>query len=149
MRFARSGDFDVMMLAGRYSLLEQVVNGILPLALEKKIAVMLAGVFNSGILATGAKPGAFYNYKPAPPREVLARVARIEAVCASHGVALPQAALAFCAAHPAVATIVLGAVAPQEVARNLDLVARPVPAALWRDLQIEGLLAEAAPIPET
>ena len=147
VRFARAGDFDVMMLAGRYSLLEQdALTEFLPLALEKKIAVMLAGVFNSGILATGAKPGAFYNYKPAPP-EVLARVARIEAVCASHGVALPQAALAFCAAHPAVATIVLGAVTPQEVARNLDLVARPVPAALWRELKAEGLLAEAAPVP--
>jgi D-threo-aldose 1-dehydrogenase len=137
-----------MMLAGRYSLLEQgALAEFLPLALEKKIAVMLAGVFNSGILATGARPGAFYNYKPAPP-EVLARVARIEAVCASHGVALPQAALAFCAAHPAVATIVLGAVAPLEVARNLDLVARPVPAALWRDLKAEGLLAAEAPVPE-
>lgn len=149
VRFARAGDFDVMMLAGRYSLLEQgALPEFLPLALEKKIAVMLAGVFNSGILATGAKMGAFYNYKPAPP-EVLARVARIETVCASHGVALPQAALAFCAAHRAVAAIVLGAVTPQEVARNLDLVARPVPAALWRDLKREGLLAEAAPVPET
>lgn len=148
VRFARAGDFDVMMLAGRYSLLEQgALPEFLPLALEKRIAVMLAGVFNSGILATGAKPGAFYNYKPAPP-EILARVARIEAVCCSHDVALPQAALAFCAAHPAVATIVLGAVTPQEVARNLDLVARPVPAALWRDLKREGLLAEEAPVPE-
>lgn len=147
VRFARAGDFDVMMLAGRYSLLEQgALPEFLPLALEKKIAVMLAGVFNSGILATGAKPGAFYNYKPAPP-EVLTRVTRIEAVCARHGVALPQAALAFCAAHPAVATIVLGAVTPQEVARNLDLVARPVPAALWRDLKVQGLLAEEAPVP--
>ena len=147
VRFARAGDFDVMMLAGRYSLLEQdALTEFLPLALHKKIAVMLAGVFNSGILATGARPGAFYNYKPAPP-EVLARVTRIETVCASHGVALPQAALAFCAAHPAVATIVLGAVTPQEVARNLDLVARPVPAALWRELKAEGLLAEAAPVP--
>lgn len=147
-RFARAGDFDVMMLAGRYSLLEQgALAGFLPLALEKKIAVMLAGVFNSGILATGAKPGAHYNYKPAPP-EILARVARIEAVCAAHGVALPQAALAFCAAHPAVATIVLGAVTPEEVARNLELVAKPVPPALWRDLKAGGLLAEAAPVPE-
>lgn len=147
-RFARAGDFDVMMLAGRYSLLEQgALSRFLPLALEKKIAVMLAGVFNSGILATGAKPGAYYNYKPAPP-EILARVARIEAVCAVHGVALPQAALAFCAAHPAVATIVLGAVTPQEVARNLELVARPVPVALWRDLKAEGLLAGEAPVPE-
>ncbi|MCO5090186.1 aldo/keto reductase [Bosea sp. (in: a-proteobacteria)] len=148
VRFAQAGDFDVMMLAGRYSLLEQgALAAFLPLALEKKIAVMLAGVFNSGILATGAKPGAFYNYEPAPPA-VMARVARIEAICAAHGVALPQAALAFCAAHPAVATIVLGAVTPQEVRRNLDLVARPVPAALWRELKAQGLIAAEAPVPE-
>ncbi|CAM5772234.1 aldo/keto reductase [Bosea minatitlanensis] len=146
-RFARAGDFDVMMLAGRYSLLEQgALDGFLPLALEKNIAVMLAGVFNSGILATGARPGAYYNYRPAPP-EILARVARIEAVCAAHGVALPQAALAFAAAHPAVATVVLGAVTPEEVARNLDLVARPVPAALWDDLRAERLIPDHAPVP--
>lgn len=146
-RFARAGDFDVMMLAGRYTLLEQgALDGFLPLAQRKNIAVMLAGVFNSGILATGARPGAYYNYRPAPP-EVLARVARIEAISAAHGVALPQAALAFAAAHPAVATVVLGAVTPEEVARNLDLVARPVPAALWRDLRAEKLIPDHAPLP--
>lgn len=107
---------------------------------------MLAGVFNSGILATGARPGAYYNYQPAPP-EILAKVARIEAICAAYGVALPQAALAFAAAHPAVATVVLGAVTPDEVARNLDLVARPVPAALWRDLKGEKLIPDHAPVP--
>ena len=146
-RFARAGDFDVMMLAGRYSLLEQgALDGFLPLALEKGIAVMLAGVFNSGILATGAMPGAHYNYKPAPP-EIIARVARIEAVCAAHDVALPQAALAFAAAHPAVATVVLGAVTPAEIERNVALVARPVPAALWSDLRAEGLIPAHAPVP--
>lgn len=146
-RFARAGDFDVMMLAGRYTLLEQgALDGFLPLALEKKIAVMLAGVFNSGILATGAREGAYYNYQPAPPA-ILARVSRIEAVCAAHGVALPQAALAFVAAHPAVASIVLGAVTPAEIARNLDLVAMPVPAGLWSDLQAEGLVPGHAPLP--
>ncbi|WP_420102913.1 aldo/keto reductase [Bosea sp. (in: a-proteobacteria)] len=146
-RFARAGDFDVMMLAGRYSLLEQgALDGFLPLALEKGIAVMLAGVFNSGILATGARPGAHYNYKPAPP-EIIARVARIEAVCAAHDVALPQAALAFATAHPAVATVVLGAVTPAEIERNVALVARPVPAALWSDLRAEGLIPAHAPVP--
>ena len=146
-RFARAGDFDVMMLAGRYSLLEQgALDGFLPLALEKGIAVMLAGVFNSGILATGARPGAHYNYKPAPP-DILAKVARIEAVCASHDVPLPQAALAFAGAHPAVATVVLGAVTPAEIERNVALVARPVPAELWSDLRAEGLIPAHAPVP--
>ena len=84
VRFARAGDFDVMMLAGRYSLLEQgALVEFLPLALERKIAVMLAGVFNSGILATGAVPGAKYNYREAPP-EILAKVARDRAMVALH-----------------------------------------------------------------
>ena len=145
-RFARAGDFDVMMLAGRYSLLEQgALDGFLPLALQKNIAVMLAGVFNSGILATGARPGAYYNYQPAPP-EILAKVARMEEVCAAYGVALPQAALAFAAAHPAVATVVLGAVTPEEILRNLDLVAHPTPAALWHDLKAEKLIPDHAPV---
>jgi D-threo-aldose 1-dehydrogenase len=146
-RFAHAGDFDVMMLAGRYSLLEQgALDGFLPLALQKNIAVMLAGVFNSGILATGAKSGAYYNYRPAPP-DILAKVARLEEVCAAHGVALSQAALAFAAAHPAVATIVLGAVSPPEIERNLALVAKPIAAALWSDLRAEGLIPAHAPVP--
>ena len=92
-----------MLLAGRYSLLEQPALGeFLPLAEQQGIGVMLGGVFNSGILATGAVAGAKYNYRAAPPtfwpgwRE-------IESVCASHGVALPTAALHFALGHPAVA----------------------------------------------
>jgi len=146
-RFARAGDFDCMLLAGRYSLLEQpALQSFLPLAVEKGIAVMLGGVFNSGILATGPVEGARYNYRPATP-EVLERVGRIERVCQSHGVALPDAALHFPLAHPAVASIVLGAVAPAEVARNIAALARPIPTALWRDLKSEGLLDPAVPVP--
>lgn len=146
-RFARAGDFDVMMLAGRYTLLEQgALDSFLPLALEKKIAIMLAGVFNSGILATGAKAGGHYNYRAASP-EILARVARIEAVCQDHGVKLPQAALAFAGAHPAVASIVLGAVTPAQVQQNLDLVAVPTPPEFWSELKQEGLLPTHAPVP--
>lgn len=146
-RFARAGDFDVMMLAGRYTLLEQgALDGFLPLALAKKIAIMLAGVFNSGILATGAKAGGHYNYRAASP-EILARVDRIEAVCAAHGVKLPQAALAFAGAHPAVASVVLGAVTPAQVRQNLDLFALPTPPQLWSDLKAEGLLPAHAPVP--
>jgi len=146
-RFARAGDFDCMLLAGRYSLLEQpALQSFLPLAVEKGIAVMLGGVFNSGILATGPVEGARYNYRPATP-EVLERVGRIERVCQSHGVALPDAALHFPLAHPAVASIVLGAVAPAEVARNIAALAQPIPTALWRDLKSEGLLDPAVPVP--
>lgn len=140
-RFLRDADFDVILLAGRYSLLEQpAAETLLPLALEKGIGVMLGGVFNSGILATGAVAGARYNYEPAPP-EVMDRVGRIEAVCRAHGVALPHAALQFVLRHPAVSTVVLGAVHPDEVARNLAAFDQPVPEPLWDDLATAGLIA--------
>jgi D-threo-aldose 1-dehydrogenase len=135
------------MLAGRYSLLEQpALESFLPLAVQKHIGVMLGGVFNSGILATGAIEGARYNYKPASDG-VLARVRRIETICKAHGVHIRQAALHFALAHPAVASVVLGAVSPEEIAAQMaDLAATP-PSALWRDLKSEGLLAANVPVP--
>lgn len=145
--FARETDMDCVMLAGRYSLLEQPALEIfLPLALEKKIGVMLGGVFNSGILATGAVDGARYNYKPAP-EAILQRVRAMDAICVAHGIALRQAALHFALAHPAVASLVLGAVHPAEIASQRgDLAAQP-PAALWQDLIAAGLLAADVPVP--
>ena len=146
VRFARAGDFDVAMMAGRYSLLIQ--NGLaefLPLALEKKMGVMLAGVFNSGILATGAIPGAKFEYAPAPP-EIMERVRRIEAICATHGTSIRRAALHFAMAHPAVVSVVLGAARPAEVAANAADVEHTVPAGLWRDLKSAGLLDPSVPI---
>jgi D-threo-aldose 1-dehydrogenase len=134
-------------MAGRYSLLIQ--NGLaefLPLALEKKMGVMLAGVFNSGILATGAVPGAHFEYAPAPP-EIMDRVRKIEAICAAHGTSIRRAALQFSMAHPAVVAVVLGAVKPEETQANAADAANKVPAALWSDLKSAGLLDPAAPTP--
>jgi D-threo-aldose 1-dehydrogenase len=146
-RFARAGDFDTMLLAGRYSLLEQpALTSFMPLALEKGIGLMLGGVFNSGILATGPVAGAKYNYQPAPP-QILARVAAIEAVCARHGVPLRRAALQFPLGHPAVASLVMGAAKPEEVADQVAELAAPVPAALWTELKAEGLLGADVPVP--
>lgn len=147
VRFAKAGDFDTMLLAGRYSLLEQpALDEFLPLALEKGIGVMLGGVFNSGILATGAVPGAKYNYRPAPA-EILTKVAKIEVICRTHGIPLATAALQFALGHPAVASVVLGAASPDEVARNLAGAKTAIPAALWSDLKAEGLLAATVPVP--
>ncbi|SED19788.1 D-threo-aldose 1-dehydrogenase [Rhizobiales bacterium GAS188] len=147
-RFAKAGDFDTMLLAGRYSLLEQpALDGFMPLAAQKGIGLMLGGVFNSGILATGAVPGARYNYRPAPP-DILAKVARIEAVCHAHGVKLADAALRFALGHKAVGSVVLGAVTPDEVSRNATSLSTPIPAGLWSDLKTEGLLRQDAPLPE-
>jgi D-threo-aldose 1-dehydrogenase len=147
VRFAEAGSFDVMLLAGRYSLLEQpALEHFLPLAQRQGMGVMLGGVFNSGILATGAVPGAKYNYQDAPS-EIMAKVARIESVCAAHNVALPTAALHFALGHPSVASVVLGAQSAQEVERNAASLASAVPSALWADLKAERLLQPEAPVP--
>lgn len=146
-RFARAGDFDTMLLAGRYSLLEQPgLTSFMPLAQQKGIDLMLGGVFNSGILATGPVAGAKYNYQPAPP-QILARVAAIEAVCARHGVPLRRAALQFPLGHPAVASLVMGAVKPEEVVDQVIEISAPVPTALWTELKAEGLLGADVPVP--
>ena len=103
-------------------------------------------MFNSGILATGAKPGAYFNYRPAPP-EVMDKVARIERVCEAHGVPIAIAALQFALGAPAVASVILGAVSPEEVQRNVRAMQTVVPGGLWSDLKAEGLLPGAVPVP--
>lgn len=147
LRFAREADLDCVMLAGRYTLLEQgALDDLLPLCDKKGMSMLLAAPFNSGILAMGARDGATYDYKPAPP-PVLDKVRRIEAVCTRHGVELPTAALQFPLAHQRLASIVAGATKPSEVRENVARMARPIPADLWQELKHEGLLAEAAPVP--
>jgi len=144
---AQRGDFDLFLLAGRYTLLEQdALDSLLPLCEQRGIGVVLGGVFNSGILASGAQPGAFYNYAPAPP-DVLARVSRIERVCARHEVPLIAAALQFPLAHPAVVTLVTGARHPREVTAAVDLSDTVIPHDFWQELKKQGLLRADAPVP--
>lgn len=147
LQFARNADFDCFLLAGRYTLLEQhSLDEFLPFCVERNISLILGGVLNSGILATGAVPDATYNYSPAP-QAIQERVRRIEAVCDRYGVPLRVAALQFPLAHPAVASLVVGARSPAEVQANADALAFPIPADLWAELQQEGLLHPAAPVP--
>jgi D-threo-aldose 1-dehydrogenase len=147
VRFANDADPDIFMLAGRYTLLEQGgLHDLLPLAERKGFSFLLAGPYNSGILATGAVEGAVYNYKPAPP-EIMDRVRRIEAVCGRHRVPLAAAALQFPLGHPQIAAIVAGAVRPEEVERNVELMRTHIPGDLWAELKREGLLPEQAPVP--
>ncbi len=120
------------------------MESFLPLAEKKGVGVLLAGVFNSGILATGAVPGARYNYAPAPP-EILARVREIQALCKVHGVSIRQAALRFAISHPAIVSIVVGAERADEIESNVADFDAVIPAGLWSDLKANGLLAEAAP----
>ena len=146
-RLLELGDFDCFLLAGRYTLLEQeALESFLPACVARDVGIILGGPFNSGILATGATEGARFNYRPAPP-DIMDRVRRIEAVCAAHGVALAAAALHFVLAHPAVRSVIPGALAPHEVRQNAALLEAPIPAAFWAALKAGRLLHEAAPVP--
>ncbi len=141
------GNFDGFLLAGRYTLLEQeALDSFLPLCIERDVGIILGGPYNSGILATGPVPGAKYNYADAPP-EIIARVQEIEAVCAAHKTPLIAAALQFVMGHPAVKTVIAGAMQPEEVRANLAVFQTQVPAALWSDLRGEGLVRADAPLP--
>jgi D-threo-aldose 1-dehydrogenase len=142
---AKSGDFDMFLLAGRYTLLEQeALNSFLPLCAERGIGLVLGGTYNSGILASGPVKGAFYNYSPAP-KAILERVAKIEAICKSHKVKLPEAALRFPLMHPSVVSVIPGAVSTKQVSFNIKTLAAKMPKPLWRDLKTAGLLDPRAP----
>ena len=140
-RFVRETEVDTIMLAGRYTLLEQpALDELLPLCVEKGVRVMAAGVYNSGILATPT-PGGTYNYAAAPP-ELVEKARRIADVCARFGVELPAAAIALVAAHPAVESVVLGASSVDQVRLNVARSSVEVPPELWPALVEEGLLRE-------
>lgn len=146
-RFAREGDFDCFLVAGRYTLLDQsALAELLPLCLERGISVIIGGPYNSGILASDLSPGTTFNYTPAPP-ELLERARRIKAVCDRYGVPLKAAALQFVMAHPAVASVIPGARRPQEAEENLAMARHPIPADLWAELRHEGLIPPEAPTP--
>ena len=147
VRFAEAGDFDCFMLAGRYTLLEQTpLRKLFPLCEKRGISVVAAGPFNSGILATGARPGAKYFYADADP-EILDRTRRIEAVCERHAVPLAAAALQFALGHPVVASVAAGMVSPQEVETNLKHMAHHIRDDFWQELKQEGLILAEAPAP--
>ena len=147
-RFAQAGDFDCFLLAGRYTLLEQsALDEFLPLCVEKNIGILLGGPYNSGILATGAVEGAFYNYQKAPSA-ISSKVKKIETVCARYHVPLAAAAIQFPLGHPAITSIIPGSVKPSEVKQNISLMSIDIPSSLWSELKQEGLLAQEAPTPE-
>ncbi len=142
---AEHGDFDLFLLAGRYTLLEQeALDSFLPLCQARGIGIVVGGPYNSGILATGAREGAFYNYDPAP-LAILDRVAAIEAVCATHGVRLVDAAFQFPLRHPAVVSMIPGGQGVAEMTSNLAAAGSQVPAALWQELKDKGLMRADAP----
>lgn len=143
---AERGDFDLFLLAGRYTLLEQAaLDSFLPLCVQRGIGIVVGGPYNSGILATGARPGAFFNYDPAPP-DILDRVRRIEAVCTRHGVRMVDAAFQFPLCHPAVVSVIPGGQGTAEMTSNIAAAAAVIPSALWADLKAAGLMRPGAPV---
>ncbi|MGY6019733.1 aldo/keto reductase [Streptomyces spinosirectus] len=145
-RFVRDTDVDMVLCAGRYTLLDQrALTDLLPAAQERGTSVVVGGAFNSGLLAD-PRPGATYNYAEAPP-ELLDRALRLKALADRHGITLRAAALAFCAAHPAVASVLVGTRSADEVRDCAAQFAAPVPADFWRELRDTGLLPPDAPVP--
>ena len=147
-RFVREVDIDVIMLAGRYSLIDpDGLDDVLPACLDNNVQVVAVGVFNSGLLSQPRPaPGATFNYEPAAAA-LVDKANKLADVCESHGVTLPAAALAFPLAHPAVAGIAVGCRTPNEVHTNAGLARTEVPTALWSDLKSANLLREDAPTP--
>jgi D-threo-aldose 1-dehydrogenase len=145
---ARNTDVDLVMLAGRYTLLEQgALEDLLPVCERRGIGVVVAGVFNSGVLARRNPPDdATYDYARAPA-DMLDRARRIAEVCERHGTTLPEAAVAFALGHPAVVSVCVGARSPDQVRRNARLLAAEIPSDLWDELREQGLLHAEAPVP--
>jgi D-threo-aldose 1-dehydrogenase len=145
-RFAREAEFDCFLLAGRYTLLEQgALDDLMPAAAQRGASVIAGGVLNSGVLAD-PRPGATYDYAPAPDH-VVARAAALQAACAEFGVPLRAAAMQFPLAHPQVACVVLGARTEAEIADCVAMVQLPIPAGLWTELKERDLLRPEAPVP--
>ena len=142
---ARQGDFDLFLLAGRYTLLEQQsLDSMLPLCEKRGIGIVIGGAYNSGILASGPVKGAVYNYVEAP-QHILDRVAKLQAVCEKHSVKLVEAALRFPLMHRSVVSVIPGAVSPREVELNMRTLNANIPSALWSELKAQGLLHADTP----
>jgi len=145
-RFAREGDFDVFLCASRYTLLDQTADDeLLPLCLDRGIAVFGAGVMNTGLLA-GPRPGARYDYGAAPPA-ITARAQQLAAICARHDVSLRDAAIQFPLAHPAITSLVTGVRSISHLEEYPAAMARSIPDALWAELKAEGLIRPDVPVP--
>ena len=146
-RFVRETDVDVVLLAGRYTLLDQQgLAELLPEAARRGVSVVAGGVFNSGLLAD-PRPDATFDYAAAPP-ELLERALRIAAVCGRHGLPVRAAAARFPRGHPAVAGVLLGLRSPYEVHDAVEQFHRRIPDTLWDDLRNAGLLDVDTPTPE-
>jgi D-threo-aldose 1-dehydrogenase len=142
--FVRRHDVDVIMLAGRYTLLEQgALDDLLPAAVDRGVRIVAAAVYNSGLLSQPRPaPDALYDYAPAPA-ELVARANAIAEVCEEFGLTLPEAAVAFPLRHPAVVSVVVGMRTADQVRGTVARYGADVPEAFWRALAERGLVRDA------
>lgn len=146
-RLVRQFDLDIILLAGRYTLLDQqALAEFLPLCLERGVRIAIGGPYNSGILARDLGMPVSFDYEPAPPG-LVERAGALKRVCISHGVDLKAAALQFVLAHPAVATVVPGVESLAELEENVRMVSADIPPELWDELKREKLIPADAPTP--
>jgi len=149
LQLLREARLDVILLAGRYTLLEQQpLDELLPECHTRGVQIVAGGPYNSGILATGTRSGAalHHDYVSAPP-DVIERVKSLEAVCDRHGVELPAAALQFVLAHPQIISAIPGLDTPERVAQTIRYYKARIPAAFWAELRSAGHIREDAPTP--
>lgn len=147
LRFIQAGDFDCMLLAGRYTLLEQgALDAFLPECTKRGVSVILGGPYNSGILTGGVKAGATHDYVPAAT-PLIEKAQKIEAVCQRHGVELGAAAMQFPLFHPAFCSVIPGALSVAEVKQNAARMSAKIPSDLWSELKRDKLLDPSAPTP--
>lgn len=146
-RLAREAEFDCFLLAGRYTLLDQIaLTDLLPLATEQGIAIYVGGPFNSGILANPYATQPTFNYDTAP-NELIAKAQKIDAVCRRYDVPLKAAAIQFPLGHPAIVSVLSGARSVAEVEENMAMFRVEIPDELWQELMEEGLLPQDVPLP--
>ena len=146
-RFVREFDLDIILLAGRYTLLEQgALTEFLPLCVERGVKIAVGGPYNSGILARNLDGPVSYNYELAP-EHLINRARALKAVCERNGVDLKAAALQFVLSHPAIAAVIPGSSRVSELEQNIQMVKAPIPAALWDELRSENLIPPDAPTP--
>ena len=147
LRFVKAFELDFILLAGRYTLLEQgALDEFLPLCVERGVKIAVGGPYNSGVLARDLDKPVTYNYELAP-QFVIDRANALGAVCRRNGVDLKAAAIQFVVAHPAVATVIPGATTLDELEQNLQMAQAPIPSELWDDLRSENLIHPDAPTP--
>ena len=146
-RLVETCELDLVLLAGRYTLLEQGgLEAFLPECVKRGVSVILGGPYNSGILTGGVKADTTHVYVQAPA-PLIEKARKIEAVCLRHGVELGAAAMQFPLFHPALCAVIPGALAAREVKQNVERLSVKIPTELWSELKREKLLDPASPTP--